>query len=155
SIGDSHWALGDLVAAGEVSDVYAVERARWPTEKALVKILRDGGRAAELDHEWDVLIALQESAASGAASFLSRIPSPILHGTLTAGAAAGSRALFVRWENGFIHTFEDVARAHPKGIEPRASIWVWRRILEVLTFLHTTGFAHGAVLPPHLLVEEG
>jgi hypothetical protein len=155
SVGDSHWALGALVASGEISDVYAVERARWPTERALVKILRVGRDAAQLDHEWEVLTALQASSTPGAPSFLARIPQPILRGTLTAGTGTGSRAIFLRWASGYIHTFEAVAGAFPKGIEPRASIWVWRRILEILTFLHASGIVHGAVLPPHLLVEEG
>ena len=155
SVGDSHWALGKLVANGEISDVYAVERARWPTEQALVKIVRDGKRAAEIDHEWAVLTALQQSSAPGAPTFAARIPQPILHGTLTGGTGMGSRAIFLRWASGYVHTFEAVGRAYSKGIEPRASIWAWRRILEILTFLHASGHVHGAVLPPHLLVEEG
>jgi hypothetical protein len=32
---------------------------------------------------------------------------------------------------------------------------VWRRILEVLAFLHGEGLVHGAILPCHLLVEDG
>src|SRR4051812_6650621 len=155
SVGDSHWALGSLVANGEISDVYAVERARWPTEQALVKIVRDGKRAAEIDREWEVLTALQRSSAPGASTFTARIPQPILHGTLTGSTGTGSRTIFLRWATGYIHTFEAVASAFPKGIEPRASVWAWRRILEILTFLHASGFVHGAVLPPHLLVEEG
>ncbi|OGO08879.1 MAG: hypothetical protein A3K46_01220 [Chloroflexi bacterium RBG_13_60_9] len=59
-----------------------------------------------------------------------------------------------RWAGGFHHTLEDVRRAFPKGIEARASIWVWRRILEIQSFVHSAGIVHGAVLPPQLLVKE-
>ena len=153
SLGDSHWARGPLVARGEVSDVHASARARWPTERALLKILRDPRDGPGFDHEWEVLARLQESA--GAASFAGRVPQPIARGRITAGASEGAQAMVFRWAGGFTHTFEDVRRAYPHGIEPRASVWIWRRILEALWFLHGSGFVHGAVLPPHLLVENG
>jgi hypothetical protein len=59
------------------------------------------------------------------------------------------------WKDGFRHTFEDVRRAHGRGIDPRPALWVWRRILEVLSFLHASQVVHGAVLPRHFLVEDG
>jgi len=155
SIGDSHWALGPRIAQGEVSDVHAAERARWPTERALLKILRDHRDEAGFQHEWQVLETLQESDAPGAARLAARLPQPILYGAATDGARPGAKVMVLRWANGFVHTFEDVRRAYPRGIEPRPSVWIWRRILELLAFLHAAGFVHGAVLPPHLLVEEG
>jgi hypothetical protein len=153
SLGDSHWARGPLVARGEVSDVHAAARARWPTERALLKSLRDPRDAPGFDHEWEVLARLQES--DSATSFAGRIPQPIARGRIIAGASAGTQAMVFRWASGFTQTFEDARRAFPHGIEPRASIWIWRRILEALWFLHAAGFVHGAVLPPHLLVEDG
>jgi hypothetical protein len=118
-VGESHWALGDIVGRGEISDVYAAQRARWPTERALVKVLRDRRDAASFDHEWEVLTALQGSPTAGAETFTLRLPQPIAHGDVspgsagTAGTPAGSRALVLRWADGFVHTFEDVARACP------------------------------------------
>jgi hypothetical protein len=155
SIGASHWALGALVGRGEVADVYAAQRARWPTERALLKILRDRRDAPGLDHEWKVLVELQQSDATGAATFAARLPQPVARGEITAGTHAGARAIVLRWADGFEHTFEAVQRVYPHGIEVRPSIWIWRRILEILSFLHASGFVHGAVLPPHLLAEEG
>ena len=35
------------------------------------------------------------------------------------------------------------------------SIWMWRRLLETLAVVHTAGVAHGAVLPRHMVVQEG
>jgi hypothetical protein len=32
---------------------------------------------------------------------------------------------------------------------------VWRRILETFSFLHASGIVHGAVIPPHLIVQDG
>src|SRR5262249_39481439 len=39
----TRWAPGAALARGEISDLYAATRARWPTERALLKVLRDDG----------------------------------------------------------------------------------------------------------------
>lgn len=154
TIDDSHWAPGSLVARGEISDVYFAQRARWPTERVLLKILRDPRHRPRFDNEWEVLQTLHRSDAPGAATLSPRLPQPVVCGPIRSGAHSGRRAMALLWKDGFVHTFEAVRQAYPGGIEPRASIWIWRRILEVLSFLHASGFVHGAVLPPHLLVED-
>ena len=98
---------------------------------------------------------LQESASPEAAGLLARLPAPVIHGEAGAGAFAGSRVSVRRWAAGFTHTLEAFQRAFPRGIDPQPSIWIWRRILEVLAFLHREGLAHGAVLPCHLLAQDG
>jgi hypothetical protein len=154
-VGDARWAPGALVARGEISDVFAGQRARWPSERVLIKVLRDGKDRALFDHEWEVLERLHSGSAEGAAAILARIPEPVAHGRVTDGTRAGAEVTVLRWASGFRHTVEDFRRAWPGGIDPQASVWVWRRILEVLAFLHKQGLAHGAVLPVHLLVEDG
>ncbi len=154
SLGGRHWALERMIAQGDIADVYAARLARWPTELAIVKLLRDRRDGERLDNEWDALQALQKSEARGADTFTALLPQPILHGDVPAGAFAGQRASIFRWACGFKHTFADVIRAYPQGIPPRASIWAWRRILEMLSFIHASGMAHGAVLPENLLVQE-
>ena len=154
SIGDRHWALGPQIARGEISDVYTGQRARWPTELVIIKILRDHTDMETFDNEWDVLQTLHKSDAPGADDFTMLIPQTVFHGDISAGSFTGKRVSIFRWISSFQHTFEEVIRAYPQGIPPRASIWVWRRILEVLSFLHASGFVHGAVLPSHLLVQE-
>jgi serine/threonine protein kinase len=155
SIGDSHWAPGRLLAQGEISEVYEAKRARWPTERVVLKILRNRSDLSAFDHEWDVLAELQRSGARGADAFIPRLPQPVVHGEVEAGVWTGSRAMVLRWAHGFDHSLEDVMRAHPTGIEARASVWVWRRTLETLSFIHASGVVHGAVIPPHLIVQEG
>jgi hypothetical protein len=154
SIGDHHWAIGKCIAQGERSDVYFGRRARWPTELAIIKILRDQQYADHLHNEWDVLQKLQQSEAPGADNFTRLIPVPILNGDITSGSHTGSRVSIFRWASGFLHNFEDVIQVYPSGIPPQASIWVWRRILEVLSLVHASGMAHGAILPAHLLIQE-
>ena len=154
AVGSSCWALDGFITHGELSDVYFARRARWPTELAILKILRDRQDIARFDNEWEALQKLQGSQAPGADNFTTLIPSPILHGDISSGSQLGSRASIFRWASGFRHNFDDVIRAYPQGVPPQASIWIWRRILEVLSFIHASGMAHGAVLPAHLLIQK-
>jgi hypothetical protein len=155
SLGEKHWALDKHLAQGSISDVYAGRRARWPTELVVLKVLRDPEDRALFDNEWAAIQSLQKSSAQGAHVFTRLMPQPVAHGTCSGGDFAGRRVTIFRWASGFYHTFEDVRGAYPDGIPPRASIWVWRRILEMLTFIHNSGMAHGAILPAHLLVQRG
>ena len=154
TIGGRHWALEKMIAQGDISDVYTARLARWPTELVIVKLLRDPQDAGRLDNEWQALQTLHKSSAPGADTFTRLMPQPVVHGDIPAGLFAGRRASIFRWASGFYHTFEAVIQAYPQGIPPRAAIWVWRRILEMLSFIHASGMAHGAVLPAHLLVQE-
>ena len=154
SIGERHWAVESLIAQGESCEIHTGRLARWPTELVLIKVLRAGCDGKNLENEWDILQSLQLSPAKGSETFLRLIPQPIQHGTATAGAFAGRQMSVFRWASGFHHNLTEVIKAYPNGIDPRASIWVWRRILEVLAFLHATGMGHGAILPYHLLVQK-
>lgn len=154
SLGDRHWAVNQQIAQGEISDVYTGRLARWPTELAILKILRDDKDTDRFDNEWNALQALHRSEARGADDFTALLPQPISHGEISPGLFAGKRVSIFRRISGFKHTLEDVIRAYPQGIPPRASIWMWRRILEVLSFVHASGMVHGAVTPAHLLIQE-
>lgn len=154
SVGGGHWAIENSLGQGDISDVYAGLRARWPTELVLVKVLHHHQDPDPLDNEWESLQTLHKSEASGADTFTAQLPQPVAHGKIVAGPFGGRRANIFRWASGFHHTFEDVLQAFPQGIPPQASIWIWRRILEVLSFIHNSGMVHGAVLPPHLLIQE-
>ena len=154
SVGDNRWALNQRIAQGSISDVYTGQRARWPTELVILKILRDRKDIDRFDNEWDVLETLHKSDTTGADSFTMLIPQPVAHGDISSGMYAGKRVSIFRWISGFYHTFDAVIQAYQQGIPTRASIWIWRRILEVLSFIHTSGMVHGAVLPSHLLIQE-
>lgn len=155
TLDDTHWAPGPLIGRGGMTDVYIAERARTPTERVVIKVLRDEAHLPLLEHEWEVLCALRDSDAPGAPAFTALLPQPVRRGVLQSGPHAGRHALVVRWASGFVHSGEDVRRAYPAGIPPQPAIWMWRRILESLSFLHRAGWVHGAVLPPHLLVQSG
>src|SRR6185369_4350270 len=102
-----------------------------------------------LDLEWRALHELRASSAPGAAVLALRVPEPIARGAIDGGTHAGAQAVLHRWVPGFEHTFEAVRAAFPAGVELHAAVWMWRRVLEVLGFLHASGIVHGAVTPQH------
>ena len=140
SIGDSRWTSLRLLAKGEISDVYQARRARWPSELVVLKTLREADDAPLLEHEWRALRQLENTNLGV------RVPAPV---------ESSRTACAYRWAGGFLHTFEAVRDAYREGIPPVASIWVWRRILEVLTVMRQHGLVHGAILPQHLVIQNG
>ena len=154
SLGENHWAVENLLGEGKISRVYSGRRARWPTELVLLHFLADPKNESLHDNEWQILQRLHKSDAPGSETFRRLLPQPVAHGRVSPGQRAGEKLSIFRREKGFHHTLMDVHKAYPQGIQPRASIWVWRRILKVLSFIHASGLVHAAVLPSHLLVQE-
>jgi hypothetical protein len=146
AIGETRWLEERLLAHGEVSDVYLAKRARWPSELVVLKVLRDSGDAPLLLLEWGALTGLHAGAVAAGVDLGSRVPAPV---------AIDTSAAAYRWAGGFTHTLEMVRNAHPDGVPPVISIWVWRRILEILGVMRRLGAVHGAILPNHVLVENG
>jgi serine/threonine protein kinase len=116
--------------------------------------LRDPKNADLFNNEWESLKVLQQSNAPGADTFTSLIPQPIMKGEATGGTNASKRVNVFRRPIGFKHTLEEVRKVYPQGIPPRASVWIWRRILEVLAFIHGSGMVHVGIVPSNLLIQE-
>jgi hypothetical protein len=148
----ARFVLVGRLAQGESSDVYLGCTDRRLGERVVIKLLRAPGDADLLRSEWRVAQELSKSEAQGGAYFSTLVPQPVRHGV--AGHVDGSRLASVfRFRPGFVYTLSDVGRAHPSGVAPAAGMWMWKRLLEVLGWTHRAGFAHGAVLPQHVLVH--
>lgn len=155
-LGGHRYALVGRLARGEASDVFFARRDEAMTANVVVKVLR--ARASEdlFTREETVLEALATTTAQGAPHFTRLVPERVAIGKARIGhnGLGGERMVAIRrWRPGFVHTIDDVRRAHGDTIEPAHAVWMWKRVLESLGFLHAAGFVHGAVLPPHLLVN--
>jgi hypothetical protein len=137
------------VAVGESSDVFLAERAHPITERVLLKILRADADADLMEREWEVLTRLLQIPDLGPET-ARRLPALVGRGVV---AGTDRRALVMLAPSGFVDTFADVRRAFPGGVDGRHAVWMWRRVLEVLTGVHQAGVVHGAVLPQHLVVH--
>lgn len=47
----------------------------------------------------------------------------------------------------------DILRAYPKGVDFRDMIWMLKRLLIGVGFLHERGHVHGGIIPAHILVH--
>jgi hypothetical protein len=141
-----------LLGRGDSSHVY---RGRWVRrlgELVVLKVLRSLQDADLLQREFRVLQQLCASDARGAASFCGRLPQPIGFGP-SRDAPDSRRVAVYGWHSGYWHTLEDVGLQHPRGVRGEVAVWLFKRQLELLGFVHHSGFVHGAVLPPHVLVH--
>lgn len=152
-IGGLPYRVLTKIATGVHADVFLAERARRITERVVIKKVRDDAHRDRLERSYEVLARLHASSARGAEHFTTRLPQLVAHGIAKADDDRDRHALVYRYASGFVHTFEDVRREYPRGIAGHHAVWMWRRILELLSFVHANGIVHGALTPDHLLVH--
>ena len=122
-------------------------------ERVTIKLARDD--ASALAAEADVLARLQQLDGPSSAYFSQRLPQRVAFGT-TEVFGDPREALVMRQPVGFRVTLDDVRAHHPNGLrDPRHAVWLWRRVLEVLAYVHGAGWTHGDLRAAHLLVNPG
>lgn len=150
--GVSYALLGRL-GRGDGSDVFFARRDARITELAVMKVARSLVDNDLVSREFDVVAGLRNSKAHGADHFTRLLPQNVSRGPVDAGDGKSRTAAVYRWRPGFSHTLAAVREAYPRGVDPRAAVWMWKRALELLGFVHRAGYTHGAMLPPHWLVH--
>lgn len=151
TIAGVHYRKLKRLHVGQFATVDFAQRATVPTERVVLKVFHDSIPRAVATHEWSALRTLQHSGAAGAGTFLSRVPEAVAFGNTDTGAWA----LVYRWAPGYLSSLSQTREPWPHGIPPVSAVWVWRRLLEALGFVHDSGLAHGAVLPQHCIVQDG
>jgi hypothetical protein len=140
------YRVGALVAAGDIADLHDVDAG-----SALLKVPRG---PADNDLMAAAAAALTRLARDGDA----RHPAygPRLRESFTHQDHEGVRRTLSVIDrcHGFVG-LDEVARAHPDGVDPRDAAWMWRRLLVALGWAHRAGVVHGAVLPAHVLIHPG
>jgi hypothetical protein len=150
-VAGARYRVLDRIAVGERADVLLATRARRLGERVVLKVLRSPGPS--VNREWDVLAALHASEAQGSGHFTVRLPVLVTRGEVHQDGGARP-ALVVRASPGFRLTLAGARDAFPAGLDPRHAVWIWRRLLELLGWVHRSGWAHGAVEPTHVVLNE-
>lgn len=146
------YVLDGRLARGDSADVYA---GRWVMrlgERVVVKVQHNEADADLLRDEFAVLSRLAAAREPGAPHFASRLPPPIAAATLPVRGRE-RRVSVYGWRSGLHRTLELARRTRGQGLDPHVLVWVLKRTLEVLAWAHRQGLAHGAVIPPHVLVH--
>lgn len=137
------------LARGEHTDAWLAERHGSARLRAVIK-LAQADMAPDLAHEVDTLRHLHSLSAAGSTYYSLRIPQPLAHGLTTDGRAA----LAVRAWPGFWGSLADLLAVAPNGIsDARHAVWLWRRVLELLDYLHGQGWCHCDLRPEHWLIH--
>jgi len=142
-----------LLGAGEQTDVYLAERIGPLPERVTLKLARQPGQTGLLAAEAAILAALQNSTANGAAYFTQRLPQVVTCGTTEGIPGQERELLLLRHPAGYWGSLADALHHTPSGIDPRHAVWIWRRVLEVLAFVHESGWTHGDLALDHWLVH--
>ena len=153
TVGSARFRVIRPLAHGEHADVLLAERARRLTERVVVKLFREPLLAGVADGEWNALSSLATSDVQGATHFSLRIPAPVVRGSARVGGSERP-CVVTRALPGFRWTLDDVRAAFPGGLDARHAVWIWRRLLELLGWVHRCGWVHGAASPGHVVVEE-
>jgi len=151
NLGGRTYVLEGKLAQGDSSFVY---RGRWVVRLGELVVIKVLAALEDIDlfrREWSTLETLHRSAAPGAEHYITRLPTPIAHGLV--GSDKERTASVFGWKSGFIHTLADVGRAHRGGVRGEVVVWILKRLLEQLGWIHRVGFVHGAVHPDHILVH--
>ena len=145
------YALLQTLGGSDRSQVYLAQRIGSLPLLATIKLSSAPTAGRDYAREAQVLRELQATASRAAAYFSQRLPEVVAQGCVD--ETVGRQALVLRHPNGFWGSLAALNETFPRGIDPRHAVWIWRRMLEVLDFVHGRGWAHGDVRPEHALVH--
>ncbi|MCE3608239.1 protein kinase family protein [Massilia sp. P8910] len=141
------------LGTGASATLALAERSGAMPRRVVLKIAHAATPAGQLAREKAILDQLQADDLPGAAYFTQRLPQAVAVGS-SAGADGQLREVLVlRHPTGFWGSLADVRLAYGRAIDARHAVWMWRRVLEVLAYVHAGGWSHGRLAPEHLLVH--
>jgi serine/threonine protein kinase len=150
TLGKSVFLIRESLGRGDSSEIFLALRLDSHRERVVIRRCLAGDADGGPAREFAALTGLQALQGPGAAYYSLRIPEAVAFGRC---ADTGRETLVTRPIPGCWGTLLDVMRRQPHGIDPRHGVWIWRRILETLDYLHANGWAHGDVHPGHVLVQ--
>jgi serine/threonine protein kinase len=150
--GGYRYHLMQMLGVGEISQVYLACRIDSLPFLATIKLSSAPAASSLYSREAQVLRDLQALDTEGAGAYFSRLlPEVIWQGVVEEND--GKQALLLRHPSGFWGNLAALNERFTSGLDPRHAVWIWRRILEVLNFIHSHGWSHNNLRPEHALVH--
>jgi serine/threonine protein kinase len=144
--------LVHVLGASELSRVYLARRVGSLPLLATIKLSSASRAEALYAREAEVSRELQLLDRDGAGVYFSPLlPEVMAHGAVDRNH--GGRALVLRHPTGYWGSLASLNERFAAGLDPRHAVWIWRRMLEIMNFIHTNGWCHGDVRPEHALVH--
>jgi len=147
------YVVTDLYAEGDLADVYRCTYEEDGKEnQAAFKIASSAGDNDFMENEARVLLAMYPKKQVEQ-RFYRYLPKPLDSFSLRAGRGAVRRVNVIQLADGHV-PLSAVMAAYPKGIDYRDAVWMFKRCLAGLWYVHRQKLVvHGAVIPPHLLIH--
>jgi len=147
------YVVTDLYAEGDLADVYRCTYEEDGKEnQAAFKIASAAGDNDFMENEARVLLAMYPKKQVEQ-RFYRYLPKPLDSFSLRAGRGAVRRVNVIQLADGHV-PLSAVMAAYPKGIDYRDAVWMFKRCLAGLWYVHRQKLVvHGAVIPPHLLIH--
>lgn len=140
--GGREYQAVELLARGDFCDIHVCMVDNQSQRRAIFKIVRDKADNDLLAAEARTLRELFASKSKYHA-YLPKI--------LAAGEIDGLLVNVITYFPKNV-SLTRVIEAHPDGLDFRDMVWMYKRLLTVLGYVHQQGFVHGAVVPPHVLI---
>jgi serine/threonine protein kinase len=138
------YSLGQLLWTGDVSDIFTAEA---DGAEYLLKVSRVPGADGLLNNESDALSKIHKAATDTKY----RLYVPLLVETIQVRDKFPKRINVFHRESG-VYSLPDVIAKHGR-LDGRHLGWIFKRLLTILGFAHQQGIVHGAVLPPHIVLN--
>lgn len=149
TIGDRTYLIDRQIGTGDKSDVFQARSDDETPERVTLKRLREMGDGDLHDHEIDTLNLLAKSLVRGSVHFSRFVPQIV-----TSQKSKTEKPVIAFRERGTFHfTLADVMQEYPEGVDFKTAIWIWKRMLMILDWVHANQLVHGAVLPDHVLLD--
>ena len=137
--------VGARIASGDLANLFDVDAGA-----ALLKLPRRPCDNDLLAAEARALARLTTHGDPRHHAYLPRLIESFAHQDPATGERRTANVL--ARQHGFVG-LDEVARAHPDGVDPRDAAWMWRRLLVALGHAHRVGVVHGAVVGEHVLIH--
>lgn len=137
---------------GDISDLYAAsyQNPKGEIKPVIIKVARSPRDRDLMENEAKVLVDLHGKRGKDDARYQKYLPRLIESTSVKVGSLVRpTNVLSLTRES---YTMEEVRAAFPDGIHAADMAWMWRRNLEILSWVHVQDYVHGAVLPSHVLV---
>jgi serine/threonine protein kinase len=141
-----HYHVTSRVHQGDICYLYACEHEG---RNVLFKVAQSSGDNDLVENEGTVLAKLYPPGQKDE-GFFRYLPQPI--DSFVLKGKTSRRVTVLPWFKEHV-SLADVMRARPAGLDFRDAVWMFKRTLAALGFIHSKGVVHGAVLPAHVLVH--
>ena len=152
-VGDHVVRLLAHLARGTSSDVFLGERVGPFLERFTVKIAHHNANAKCHDSPLEAMRALQTSTVVTAPFFTTQLPQITAAGVDHLLRGDNRAVLLLRHPSDYWGSLNRVSMHNNGGIDARHVVWMGARCIDLLGFIHASGWTHGALSLDHLLVQ--